>query len=122
MRLCIDYCCARLKVNRNGFESIGNGELVECGMMGGWFLHRYNNGMTTKRHGQKSKVGLVILKFNERDFIECQASEIADKLSQTWGICEMGEVSNFNRVIWISEKINECICYSNYSYYQNCVV
>ena len=35
MRLCIDNCCARLNVNRNGFESIGNGELVECGMMGG---------------------------------------------------------------------------------------
>ena len=62
------------------------------------------------------------MKFNDRDFIKCQASEIADKLSQTWGICEVGEVSNFNRVIWISEKINECICYSNNSFYQNCGV
>ena len=64
------------------------------------------------------------MKFNERDFIECQASEIADKLSQTWGIYEMSEVSNLDRVIRIriSENINECICYSNYFYYQNCGV
>ena len=56
--MCIDCCCARLKVIRNGFESIGNGGgggVLNDG--GGGFLRRYNKGMATKKHGQRSNAG-----------------------------------------------------------------